>query len=66
MGDSVSAQDAGFRPLSQQSLGVLVSLGHLDYEGTALNEASSRSRLRKQRLPDAAQLAGPGRSVAHL
>ncbi|KAA1011179.1 class II aldolase/adducin family protein [Paraburkholderia panacisoli] len=38
-GVAVSAQTAGFLPLSQQSLGVLASLGYHDYEGIALNEA---------------------------
>ena len=37
-GVAVSAQDAGLLPLSQQSLGVLASLGYHDYEGIALNE----------------------------
>jgi ribulose-5-phosphate 4-epimerase/fuculose-1-phosphate aldolase len=35
----VSAQEGGLLPLSQQSLGVLASLGYHDYEGIALNEA---------------------------
>jgi ribulose-5-phosphate 4-epimerase/fuculose-1-phosphate aldolase len=38
-GVAVSAQEAGLLPLSQQSLGVLASLGYHDYEGIALNEA---------------------------
>jgi ribulose-5-phosphate 4-epimerase/fuculose-1-phosphate aldolase len=38
-GVAVSAQEAGLLPLSQQSLGVLASLGYHDYEGLALNEA---------------------------
>ena len=37
-GVAVSAQEAGLLPLSQQSLGVLASLGYHDYEGIALNE----------------------------
>lgn len=37
-GVAVSAQEAGLLPLSQQSLGVLASLGYHDYEGVALNE----------------------------
>ncbi|MCX4164395.1 MULTISPECIES: class II aldolase/adducin family protein [Paraburkholderia] len=38
-GVAVSAQEGGLLPLSQQSLGVLASLGYHDYEGIALNEA---------------------------
>ncbi|HEX7912072.1 MAG TPA: class II aldolase/adducin family protein [Paraburkholderia sp.] len=38
-GVAVSAQEPGLLPLSQQSLGVLASLGYHDYEGIALNEA---------------------------
>ena len=38
-GVAVSAQERGLLPLSQQSLGVLASLGYHDYEGIALNEA---------------------------
>jgi ribulose-5-phosphate 4-epimerase/fuculose-1-phosphate aldolase len=38
-GVAVSAQEEGLLPLSQQSLGVLASLGYHDYEGIALNEA---------------------------
>ncbi|MEM5294778.1 class II aldolase/adducin family protein [Burkholderia sp. JPY481] len=38
-GVAVSAQAEGLLPLSQQSLGVLASLGYHDYEGIALNEA---------------------------
>jgi len=38
-GVAVSAQEKGLLPLSQQSLGVLASLGYHDYEGIALNEA---------------------------
>src|ERR1700761_3833668 len=38
-GVAVSAQQGGLLPLSQQSLGVLASLGYHDYEGIALNEA---------------------------
>jgi ribulose-5-phosphate 4-epimerase/fuculose-1-phosphate aldolase len=38
-GVAVSAQEAGLLPLSQQSLGVLASLGYHDYEGLALNDA---------------------------
>jgi ribulose-5-phosphate 4-epimerase/fuculose-1-phosphate aldolase len=37
-GVAVSAQEEGLLPLSQQSLGVLASLGYHDYEGIALNE----------------------------
>ncbi|MCA8090092.1 class II aldolase/adducin family protein [Burkholderia anthina] len=37
-GIAVSAQEAGLLPLSQQSLGVLASLGYHDYEGIALND----------------------------
>ena len=37
-GVAVSAQEGGLLPLSQQSLGVLASLGYHDYEGIALNE----------------------------
>jgi ribulose-5-phosphate 4-epimerase/fuculose-1-phosphate aldolase len=37
-GVAVSAQEQGLLPLSQQSLGVLASLGYHDYEGIALNE----------------------------
>jgi ribulose-5-phosphate 4-epimerase/fuculose-1-phosphate aldolase len=37
-GVAVSAQDEGLLPISQQSLGVLASLGYHDYEGIALNE----------------------------
>lgn len=37
-GVAVSAQKEGVRPLSQQSLFVLASLGYHDYEGVALNE----------------------------
>ena len=37
-GVAVSAQEAGLLPLSQQSLGVLASLGYHDYEGVALVE----------------------------
>jgi ribulose-5-phosphate 4-epimerase/fuculose-1-phosphate aldolase len=37
-GVAVSAQEDGLLPLSQQSLGVLASLGYHDYEGIALNE----------------------------
>ncbi|RDT01447.1 class II aldolase/adducin family protein, partial [Burkholderia contaminans] len=43
-GVAVSAQEGGLLPLSQQSLGVLASLGYHDYEGIALNEAE-RARL---------------------
>jgi ribulose-5-phosphate 4-epimerase/fuculose-1-phosphate aldolase len=43
-GVAVSAQEAGLLPLSQQSLGVLMSLGYHDYEGIALNE-SEKARL---------------------
>ncbi|MEM5310475.1 class II aldolase/adducin family protein [Paraburkholderia sp. JHI869] len=38
-GVAVSAQERGLLPLSQQSLGVLASLGYHDYEGIALNKA---------------------------
>lgn len=37
-GVAVSAQEEGLLPISQQSLGVLASLGYHDYEGIALNE----------------------------
>jgi len=37
-GVAVSAQKHGLLPISQQSLGVLSSLGYHDYEGLALNE----------------------------
>src|SRR4030088_1766828 len=37
-GVAVSAQKNGLLPISQQSLGVLSSLGYHDYEGLALNE----------------------------
>lgn len=37
-GVAVSAQQDGLLPISQQSLGVLASLGYHDYEGIALNE----------------------------
>jgi ribulose-5-phosphate 4-epimerase/fuculose-1-phosphate aldolase len=37
-GVAVSAQENGLLALSQQSLGVLASLGYHDYEGIALNE----------------------------
>ena len=43
-GVAVSAQEAGLLPLSQQSLGVLASLGYHDYEGIALN-AGEKPRL---------------------
>ncbi|RKP53638.1 class II aldolase/adducin family protein [Pararobbsia silviterrae] len=43
-GVAVSAQEAGLLPLSQQSLGVLASLGQHDYEGIALN-ADEKPRL---------------------
>jgi ribulose-5-phosphate 4-epimerase/fuculose-1-phosphate aldolase len=37
-GVAVSAQKKGLLPISQQSMGVLASLGYHDYEGLALNE----------------------------
>ena len=37
-GVAVSAQEEGVRPLSQQSIFVLSSLGYHDYEGVALRE----------------------------
>jgi len=37
-GIAVSAQKEGLRPISQQSLFVLASLGYHDYEGLALND----------------------------
>jgi len=37
-GAAVSAQKAGVLPISQQSMFVLASLGHHDYEGVALRE----------------------------
>jgi ribulose-5-phosphate 4-epimerase/fuculose-1-phosphate aldolase len=37
-GIAVSAQKGGVLPISQQSIFVLASLGHHDYEGVALNE----------------------------
>ena len=37
-GVAVSAQKNGLLPISQQSMGVLASLGYHDYEGLALNE----------------------------
>jgi len=37
-GVAVSAQKNGLLPISQQSMGVLSSLGYHDYEGLALNE----------------------------
>lgn len=37
-GVAVSAQKEGVRPISQQSIFVLASLGYHDYEGVALNE----------------------------
>lgn len=43
-GVAVSAQEQGLLPLSQQSLGVLASLGYHDYEGIALHE-SEKPRL---------------------
>ncbi|QBR03972.1 class II aldolase/adducin family protein [Paraburkholderia pallida] len=43
-GVAVSAQKDGLLPLSQQSLGVLASLGYHDYEGIALND-DERPRL---------------------
>lgn len=43
-GVAVSAQREGVRPLSQQSLFVLASLGYHDYEGVALN-ADEKPRL---------------------
>ena len=43
-GVAVSAQEGGLLPLSQQSLGVLASLGYHDYEGIALN-AGEKPRL---------------------
>lgn len=43
-GVAVSAQREGVRPLSQQSLFVLASLGYHDYEGVALN-AEEKPRL---------------------
>lgn len=42
-GVAVSAQEGGLLPLSQQSLGVLASLGYHDYEGIALNEGEKRA-----------------------
>ncbi|MGO9418333.1 class II aldolase/adducin family protein [Roseiarcus sp.] len=38
-GVAVSCQKEGLRPISQQSIFVLSSLGYHDYEGVALNEA---------------------------
>lgn len=45
-GVAVSAQEGGLLPLSQQSLGVLASLGYHDYEGIALNEGEKARLVR--------------------
>ncbi|MBJ9591584.1 class II aldolase/adducin family protein [Burkholderia seminalis] len=45
-GVAVSAQEAGLLPLSQQSLGVLASLGYHDYEGIALDEGEKARLVR--------------------
>lgn len=45
-GVAVSAQAGGLLPLSQQSLGVLASLGYHDYEGIALNEGEKARLVR--------------------
>lgn len=37
-GIAISAQEEGLRPISQQSLFAIASLGYHDYEGVALNE----------------------------